>query len=155
MVDRISVSARSRVMSAIRGKNTLPEILLRKALFARGFRYRIHVKNLPGSPDVVLPKWQAVILINGCFWHGHDCGHVKIPKQDFWIRKINNNKNRDLYNMYFLRNMGWRVCEVWECALRNRKVDDINKLADKISKWLIGSSKKITLQSKKKRKSQR
>ena len=121
MADVHSPSVRSYNMSRIKGKNTKPEILVRKFLFAHGFRYRIHVKNLPGKPDIVLPKYRTVIFIQGCFWHGHEgCKYFVIPqtRTDWWLEKINRNKENDLKNHDLLIKENWRVIVLWECMLR-------------------------------------
>lgn len=121
MADVHSPSVRSYNMSRIKGKNTKPEILVRKFLFAHGFRYRIHVKNLPGKPDIVLPKYRIVIFIQGCFWHGHEgCKYFVIPqtRTDWWLEKINRNRENDLKNHDLLIKENWRVIVLWECMLR-------------------------------------
>lgn len=108
-------------MSCVRSKNTKPEILVRRYLFAHGFRYRIHVKDLPGKPDIVLCKYRTVIFVNGCFWHGHEgCGSYSFPKSnvEFWKKKIERNRERDLRSAIILRSMGWHVIKVWECQLK-------------------------------------
>ncbi len=108
-------------MSKIGGKNTKPEILVRKFLFSKGFRYRINVKTLPGKPDIVLPKYKTVIFINGCFWHGHNCKKGKLPSSniDFWRKKISNNKSRDDKNSDLLIKLGWKVIIIWQCEISN------------------------------------
>lgn len=114
---------RSEVMSKIRSKNTKPEIILRKALFARGYRYRINCKKLPGKPDIVLSKYRTVIFVNGCFWHGHEnCNISHIPKTNssFWDDKIQRNKERDSINSSKIINLGWNVIVIWECQLNNK-----------------------------------
>lgn len=122
-------------MSKIHSKDTKPELIVRKALFARGFRYRIHDKRLPGKPDIVLPKYKTVIFVNGCFWHGHNCKLFKIPKTrtDFWMKKINSNKERDIKNLKLLKDMGWKVITVWECSIRGHDNEEVSKLISKIS----------------------
>ncbi len=113
-------------MSRIKGKNTKPEILIRKFLFSKGFRYRINVNNLPGHPDIVLKKYRAVIFVNGCFWHGHDnCKYYVIPKTktDWWVSKITSNKLRDEKNIGLLEKEGWNVIVIWECELKKEKID--------------------------------
>ena len=107
-------------MAGIRGKDTAPEFLVRRALHRRGFRYRLHVGSLPGRPDIVLPKYCAVVFVHGCFWHGHGCRLFKWPKtrQEFWQQKISRNQANDLRHMASLQRDGWRVAVVWECALR-------------------------------------
>ncbi len=115
---------RSRNMAAIKGKNTKPEMIVRKYLFSRGLRYRINVSKLPGKPDIVFPKYKTVVFVNGCFWHGHEgCKYSHLPKSnvEFWERKIRHNKARDLSNTTVLQIMGWRVISVWECDLKTAK----------------------------------
>ena len=112
-------------MSKIRGKQTKPEILVRKFLYSKGFRYRINVPWLPGKPDIVLTKYRCVIFVNGCFWHGHpECKHATLPKTntDFWKNKIEKNVERDRNNYKLLQNMGWKVIVVWQCELRNENL---------------------------------
>lgn len=123
MTDVLNPEQRHKCMSRIRSKNTKPEMLVRKFLFAHGFRYRINVKSLPGTPDIVLKKYQTVILINGCFWHGHDgCKYSVLPKTnvDFWKNKIEGNKKRDLLKYREIRNLGWHVIQLWECQLKSK-----------------------------------
>ena len=120
MADTHSKEIRSMNMSHIRSKNTKPEELVRKYLFAQGFRYRKNVKSLPGCPDIVLPKYKTVILVNGCFWHKHDCPRFVWPSsnQEYWIPKIQKNVERDKANYQQLMDLGWRVFIVWECQLK-------------------------------------
>lgn len=111
-------------MSQIKSKNTKPEITLRKALFARGFRYRVNVGNLPGKPDIVLPKYKTIIFVHGCFWHGHPgCKYAYIPKSntEFWATKISTNRERDITTERKLIELGWHVITVWECEIRHGK----------------------------------
>ena len=115
---------RSYNMSCIKGKNTKPEEIVRKALFANGFRYRKNDRRLPGTPDIVLPKYRTVIFVNGCFWHGHSgCKYYVIPKSntEFWLNKINSNIDRDAIKATQLKELGWRVITVWECELKKDK----------------------------------
>ena len=116
----MSASDRSALMSRIRGKDTKPEIGLRKALFALGLRYRLHSGSLPGRPDIVLPKYRTVVFVHGCFWHGHNCRLFKWPRQNraFWQEKIARNRERDKSVRRQLRTAGWRIVTVWECAIR-------------------------------------
>jgi len=139
LIDVVSAETRSRMMSGIKGKNTSPEVIIRKALHARGFRFRIHVNNLPGKPDLVLPKYKAVIFVHGCFWHGHSCRYFKVPKtrQEFWLDKIGKNKSRDNKNLLLLQAEKWRVLVVWECAVRSMKKHKSICLVDQISDWLV------------------
>ena len=114
---------RSYNMSRIKGKNTKPEEIVRKYLFSKGFRYRKNDKKLPGTPDIVLPKYKTVIFVNGCFWHGHkDCRYFVIPKTntDFWLNKINTNIERDKRKQEALKELGWNVIVVWECELKKQ-----------------------------------
>jgi DNA mismatch endonuclease (patch repair protein) len=128
-------------MRAIRSKDTLPEIFLRKALHANGFRFRLNVKKLSGSPDIVLPKYNAVIFVHGCFWHGHHCHLFKMPqtRTEFWQKKINDNIRRDLVTKDNLLKTGWRIAIVWECALKGKQKLSYDKLIDNLSMWLINS----------------
>ena len=110
-------------MSRIKGKNTKPEEIVRKYLFSKGFRYRKNDKRLPGTPDIVLPKYKTVIFVNGCFWHGHkDCRYFVVPKTntDFWLNKINTNIERDKCKQETLKELGWNVIVVWECELKSQ-----------------------------------
>lgn len=121
MVDVVTPEVRSRMMSGIRGRNTRPEKLVRSALFAAGFRFRLHRRDLPGKPDLVLAKWRTVVFINGCFWHAHpDCRFFQLPKsrRPFWIKKLEANRSRDAACTGALADQGWKVVTVWECALR-------------------------------------
>ena len=123
MADILSKEQRHQCMSNIRGKNTKPELIVRKFLFSKGLRFRLHRKDLPGSPDIVLPKYKTVVFINGCFWHGHDgCKYYRLPKSnvDFWETKITNNKNRDVLNEIKLKDLGWKVIRIWECEIRRK-----------------------------------
>jgi DNA mismatch endonuclease (patch repair protein) len=118
--DVFSPEKRSAVMRAVKSKNTKPEIKLRKALFALGYRYRLNVKGLPGKPDLVFPKYKTVVFMHGCFWHGHDCKRgSRKPKSNaaYWREKIERNRARDQKNRVALEALGWRVITVWECEL--------------------------------------
>jgi len=108
------------MMAGIRGKDTKPEMIVRRALHARGFRYTLHNRKLPGSPDLCFPKYRAVIFVHGCFWHGHECRLFKLPKTrtDFWVQKIEANRARDLRSENALKKSGWRVTQVWECQIK-------------------------------------
>lgn len=131
MADIKSKEARSKNMSAIKGKNTKPEVIVRKYLFSRGFRYRINVSQLPGKPDIVLAKYKTVIFINGCFWHLHaDCKYFVWPKQnaDFWRNKITGNAERDKRNYNALIAAGWQVLIVWECQLKQSREETLTAL---------------------------
>jgi DNA mismatch endonuclease (patch repair protein) len=142
MVDVVDPATRSRMMSGIRGKNTKPEILVRKALHKQGFRYRLHVKDLPGKPDLVFPKYNAVIFVHGCFWHGHNCKYFKVPKTrtEFWLNKINDNRRRDRRVQHELAATGWRIAIVWECSVRSKINMELLDLANQLSDWLRSDS---------------
>lgn len=136
-MDIVSEETRSYIMSKIHSKDTKPELIVRKALFAKGFRYRIHDKRLPGKPDIVLPKYKTVIFVNGCFWHGHDdnCPIYKPPKSnvEFWQTKIEKNRKRDVKNLKLLKGMGWKVITIWECLLKGKNSEEISEMIKEIS----------------------
>lgn len=141
MADIVDSATRSRMMSGIRGRNTKPEKLIRSLLHRRGFRFRLHVRDLPGKPDIVLPRYHAVIFVHGCFWHGHDCPLFRLPstRQDFWRDKIATNKINDQKALSALENAGWRVAVIWECAIRGRNAD-LNGVAQRVEDWLRDSN---------------
>ena len=123
MLDKFSKEKRSIIMSRIAGKETKPEIEIRKFLFARGFRYRKNVKWLPGKPDIVLPKYKTVIFLHGCFWHRHEgCRRSKAPetRREFWKKKISGNVSRDKSNIEALREQEWNVIVIWQCEMKNK-----------------------------------
>lgn len=132
MADVHDVKTRSYNMSRIRSSNTKPELLVRKFLHANGFRYRLHVKTLPGKPDIVLPKYKTVIFIHGCFWHGHEnCKYYKVPqtRTEWWLNKINTNKANDEKAVRALKKEGWKIISVWECELKKHELEEsLNKL---------------------------
>ena len=130
------------MMSGIRSKNTRPEMEVRKALFARGFRYRLHSRRLPGTPDLVLPRYRAVVFVHGCFWHGHDCSFFRWPssRPEFWRAKITRNQAVDLESNERLRTAGWRVLTVWECALRGRTDEEREAVYNAAAGWLLSSA---------------
>jgi DNA mismatch endonuclease (patch repair protein) len=126
MADVHTKEVRSYNMSQIRSKNTKPELVVRKYLFAKGFRYRLHCKALPGKPDIVLPKYRTVIFVHGCFWHGHEgCKYFVLPKTkaDWWLNKITRNKELDTEHNKKLRLTDWNVIVLFECELKNRIID--------------------------------
>lgn len=127
-------------MAGIRGADTKPEMLLRRALHARGFRYRLHGKHLPGRPDIVLPRHRAVIFTHGCFWHGHDCPLFRLPgtRREFWEAKIARNRERDAEVAEALRAAGWRRLTVWECAMRGRGRLEPGAMLDAVAGWITG-----------------
>jgi DNA mismatch endonuclease (patch repair protein) len=135
MADVVSPEVRSRMMSGIRGKDTKPEMIIRRGLHARGFRFRLHDKRLPGRPDLVLPKYRAAILVHGCFWHGHGCHLFKWPKtrEQFWRMKIEANQHRDARALELLEAAGWRSFVIWECELRSLPARTIEKKLESLS----------------------
>lgn len=138
MLDKLTPSQRHRCMSRIRGKNTKPEILVRKGLHARGFRFRLQDRRLPGRPDIVLPKYGVAIMVNGCFWHGHKgCRYATMPKSnvEFWYAKIARNRHRDEVTTAHLEALGWTVITVWECELR--KNEGLNARLDALADEII------------------
>lgn len=137
MTDIVDSETRSRMMSGIRGKDTKPELEIRRQLHRLGFRYRLHDKQLPGKPDVVLKKYHAVIFVHGCFWHRHNCHLFKWPKTrpEFWKKKINRNHENDLKALNNLQATGWRVCIVWECSIKGAD-KNIQVIANTIARWL-------------------
>ena len=146
-MDTVTKEKRSEMMSGIRSRNTKPELLIRKGLFKLGYRYRINDK-IYGKPDIVLKKYNAVIFIHGCFWHGHiGCDYFKIPKSNtqFWVEKIEKNRDRDAEVLNYLRANSWRICIIWECAIRGKtQMKNYYKIINKISKWL--TSKRIWIE---------
>jgi len=138
MVDVVDQETRSRMMSGIKGKDTKPELIIRKALFRQGFRYTLHNKTLPGKPDLALKKYKAAIFINGCFWHGHDCSLFKWPqtRKEFWKDKIQGNRKRDLQVKQDLRERGWRVLTIWECATKGKEKIPLDDIISRAVTWL-------------------
>ena len=138
MTDVVDSKTRSRMMSGIKGKNTRPELLVRKALFRKGYRYKLHDKNLPGKPDLVFPRYSAVMFINGCFWHGHNCHLFRWPstREEFWRNKINRNKEVDRRNYKKLKEEGWWILTVWECALKGKDKLGLDEVVGQVAHWL-------------------
>lgn len=126
------------MMSGIRGKNTRPELAVRKALHASGFRFRLHRKDVPGKPDLLLPRYQAAVFVHGCFWHGHDCRFFKVPdtRRDFWTAKIDRNRVRDSEVDRELATEGWRRLVIWECALRGRGRLGLDETMRRTVSWI-------------------
>ena len=135
-------------MAAIRGKDTKPELMIRRGLHAKGFRYRLQGRGLPGRPDLVLPKHHAVIFVHGCFWHRHDCPLFRWPqtRQEFWREKINGNARRDAEAIGFLLDVGWRVGIVWECALKGRGKRPLPEVIDSLALWLSSDTKQFCVE---------
>ncbi|WP_085885858.1 very short patch repair endonuclease [Oceanibacterium hippocampi] len=146
MTDIVDQKTRSRMMSGIRGKNTKPELALRRALHARGFRFRLHSKKVHGRPDLVLPKLRAAVFVHGCFWHRHvGCRYTTTPstRRDFWQEKFEANVARDEAVLGRLLEDGWRAATVWECALR--KTNQVNATADLLSAWLRSNELRLQI----------
>lgn len=140
MIDIVDSITRSRMMAGIKSRNTKPELLIRSLLHNRGFRFRLHVKDLPEKPDIVLPKYHSVIFINGCFWHGHQECHLfrlLATRTEFWQEKIYRNQTNDSRAIDLLLANNWRVCIVWECSIRGAKKDP-EKVISTIAEWLTG-----------------
>jgi len=134
-------------MAAIRGRNTKPEMVVRRGLHRLGFRFQLHRKDLPGKPDLVFPRYRAALFVHGCFWHGHDCHLFTWPKsrEEFWRTKIESNRIRDAQDIQRLRKLGWRVGVVWECALKGKRKLDSQRVIQEAGKWLSGDSPEITI----------
>lgn len=144
-MDVVSAQTRSRMMAGIRGKNTKPELVLRRALHGLGLRYRLHGLDMPGRPDLVFPKYRAAVFVHGCFWHAHGCPLFKWPatRPDFWRKKIGGNRERDERVRKLLLDAGWRVIEVWECALKGRRRRDLADVAKLVEKALRAHTGKV------------
>jgi DNA mismatch endonuclease (patch repair protein) len=138
MADIMTSGERRAMMSRVRSRNTKPELTVRRGLHALGFRYLVNDRRLPGTPDIVLPKWQAAVFVNGCFWHGHDCHLFKLPatRTGFWQKKIEGNRERDRLTAIKLHERGWRVGVVWECAIKGKKRHDLPDLLNALSVWI-------------------
>ena len=135
MTDTVDQATRSHIMSLVRASNTTPELRLRKALFARGLRYRIHCSNLPGKPDIVFSGRKAIIFVHGCQWHWHGCNRSRMPSTnvEYWQKKISRNQQRDREHLSKLQANGWKVLVVWECSLKMKTLD---KFVDKVAEWV-------------------
>jgi DNA mismatch endonuclease, patch repair protein len=140
MADTVSSAVRSRMMAGIRAKDTKPEMIVRRGLHAMGFRFRLHDRKLPGKPDLVFPKYRAVIQVNGCFWHGHECALFKWPKsrEAFWREKIERNRANDAANAVKISAIGWRQLTVWECAIKRRDMQARTAILARCRDWLAG-----------------
>lgn len=138
MADIVARTVRSRMMAAVKGKNTQPELLLRRALHAMGYRYRLHCRSLPGTPDLYFPSRRAVVHVNGCFWHGHDCRLFRWPatRRRFWRTKIGRTMRRDAENAERLQALGLRSLTVWECAIRGPGSLEAGEVAQRAAHWL-------------------
>ena len=145
MADRMTPEQRHRCMSRIRGRDTKPELVVRRWLWHQGFRYRLYVKSLPGRPDIVMRKWRTVIFVNGCFWHGHDCQRQRpTTNAEFWREKIVRNRERDARNQALLQAAGWHVIVVWECQLtaKNRQ-KTLRELELQLSHIILSANKAV------------
>ncbi len=142
MADIVSESKRSQMMAGIRSANTRPEIAIRKSLHKKGFRYRLHPRNVPGRPDIALPRFRAALFVNGCFWHGHDCHLFRVPatRPEFWRDKIDQNRMRDARARRQLHEKGWRVGTIWECSIRGGDSPGLAKVIADVSAWLLGDA---------------
>lgn len=138
MPDIVDAATRSRMMAGIRGKNTRPEIAIRRSLHAKGLRYRLHPRDVPGKPDMVFPRYRAAIFINGCFWHGHDCHLFRMPstRPEFWTAKILRNHTRDGEVRRQLAKKSWRWLTIWECAIRGKEALGLPAVTAAAAKWV-------------------
>ena len=147
MADTVSPEVRSRIMSRIRGKNTQPEMILRRGLHALGFRYRLHDRKLPGTPDLTFPRRRVALFVHGCFWHGHDCPLFRWPKtrEEFWRAKITRNIENDRKHRAALRADGLRVGVVWECAIKRRDRSEVDAVIRRVARWIEGCSGEMSV----------
>lgn len=147
MTDVVDPATRSSMMAGIRGRDTKIEVAVRKALHARGLRYRTDDRSLPGRPDIVLRRWRAAIFVHGCFWHRHDCGLCRLPatRTDFWRDKLDANAARDARSHAALLAAGWRVATIWECALRGKGPQGLERVADRLAEWIRGTERTVEL----------
>jgi DNA mismatch endonuclease, patch repair protein len=143
-MDTVDRQTRSRIMASVGQKNTGAELLLRKALHKNGLRYRLHDRSLPGSPDLVFPRFRAAVFVHGCYWHSHGCYRSTVPKSrnDFWTEKFHTNRTRDDRNVRLLLDDGWRVFTVWECALKGKTARSLDAVARTVRTWLESSRKR-------------
>ena len=150
MADTVSKETRSRMMSSVRAKNTKLELEVRRRLFAMGFRYRLHKKNLPGTPDMVFPKYRAVLFVHGCFWHYHGCHLSTLPntRRSWWKKKLEGNSKRDSAVVSELKNLGWRILVIWECSFRKPKTDRaeaLDRIAGRAGSFLKSERKLLEI----------
>lgn len=150
MPDTLTPEQRKLCMSSVKGVDTGPELLIRKVLFKKGFRYILHDKRLPGKPDLVFPKYHSIIFIHGCFWHQHDCQAFSWPKtnKQFWRKKLNRNRELDQKNFQKLQNEGWYILTIWECALKGKGRKPFDKLIDQISDWLVYGTRNLEIRGR-------
>ena len=150
MADVVDEATRSRMMSGIRGKDTKPEMIIRRGLHCRNYRYRLHDRRLPGNPDLVFRSRRAVIFVHGCFWHGHDCPLFRWPstRADWWRDKIGANRMRDQKVRQELIAAGWRQARIWECALKGRGRQEPGRVIDRLAAWLDGDEGELDLRGR-------
>lgn len=146
-MDHLTKSGRSRVMKGIRSSNTKPEVWIRKALHARGFRFRLHAGRLPGRPDLVLAKYNAAVFVHGCFWHQHGCKHTKWPRSNssYWTPKLLRNMRRDDEALAALAEGGFRTAVIWECALLRDDKNSVGRTIDRLERWLTGERRHLEI----------
>ncbi len=149
-MDVVNKQKRSEMMSGIKGKDTRGELAIRKGLHKLGFRYQLHRKDLPGKPDLVFPKYNAVIFVNGCFWHAHNCHLFKWPssRPEFWQEKISNNKIRDTNNLNKYIDIGWKVLTIWECSLKGKTRRNLNEVINTAANWLLYDSQNAEIEGR-------
>jgi DNA mismatch endonuclease, patch repair protein len=147
VADIVDARTRSRMMRGIGHKNTQPELSIRHALHRRGFRYRLHAKNLPGKPDLVFPQVKAAIQVHGCFWHAHDCKLFKLPstRRAWWKKKIYGNRARDERVATALVAAGWRTMTIWECALKGKSPAQLEAVVNRVVRWLNSKSRRAAI----------
>lgn len=150
MTDTLSPEIRSQIMAKVRSYNTGPELIIRRQLHRKGYRFRLHDKKLPGRPDIVLPKYNAVILINGCFWHGHDCDLFNMPKtrKEFWQKKISRTRERDNENVNDLLSYGWRVLTIWQCSMKGKSKRSEEEVIHQTVCWLSSKDQIAAIKGK-------
>ena len=152
MVDVVDPATRSRMMAGIKGKDTKPELLIRRLLHARGFRFALKPARLPGRPDIVLPRWRVAVFVHGCFWHWHRCSLSKMPSSNrpFWEEKLQKNSDRDAQAQMQLVSMGWRVATIWECATRTAAAKaGLEQVMTELANWIRNSPTVMTFETKK------
>lgn len=150
MVDVVDRETRSRMMRGIAAKDTKPEVAIRKALHSAGFRYSLHSKKMTGKPDIVLSKYKALIFVNGCFWHGHNCHLFKLPstRTEFWSKKIQSNQARDKIILGEYKKSAWKVLTIWECAIKGKHRLDFQEMIIAVSDWIKNSSQNLEIRGK-------
>lgn len=139
MADTVPPEVRTRIMAAIKSKDTKPELAIRRGLHALGFRYALHTNRFPGRPDMILAKYRAVIWVNGCYWHGHGCGAARLPSsnESYWHPKIERTRARDISNAMAVEAAGWRHLTIWECALRGRGAIGLEAVLKRAAQWIV------------------